>query len=261
MTPVAIRRSASTLARQDHRRARRRLAQPRERHGPVPQVVDHAIGVHHLVADEFPDGGARHGGMEAGADEDRDALGGHLGLAHRPEDRHEHLAVRARAGGVADDDDHVEGVPLAAPLGRCGRGGAGADALGQHLREGRPADGALEGLGHRLLGLGQDRRPVGLHDGHEVLVGHLDAGARAPIGQLDLHDGIKHARGGEGNKQRHCGFRIADCGMEGQGPRQAAFSGEPQATAFSETGTGTRTATNNGGNREPATGVEYGLRQ
>ena len=33
------------------------------------------------------------------------------------------------------------------------------------------------------------------------------------------------------DQERHCGFRIADCGMEGQGPSQGAFSGEPQATA------------------------------
>jgi len=36
---------------------------------------------------------------------------------------------------------------------------------------------------------------------------------------------------GTWDRERHCGLRISDCGMEGQGPRQAAFSGEPQATA------------------------------
>jgi len=33
------------------------------------------------------------------------------------------------------------------------------------------------------------------------------------------------AKGGNGgNLERHCGLRISDCGMVGQGPRQAAFS-------------------------------------
>ena len=79
----------------------------------------------------------------------------------------------------------------ASPVGDPGEAAAVADLAGQDRRQRGTGDGPAQGLGHGGLRAREDRRPVGVDDGHEVLIGHRDGGAAASVGQIDLHLGVR----------------------------------------------------------------------